>query len=357
MWGLPAGFGIDPLIGSGGTTYVNSVQHVSITIPTGAASATATISTVGSNAFILYLGFQASATTNTSIAYARVELTNTTTVTAYRNTSSGTDTVTVKCVVVDATSSLIASVQSGTISIGSASTSGTATISSTNASYTVLHYLGATNASTSQTFSQIESVLTVSGTTVTATRFASGAAQTVGFIAIEFQSAACNQAVQSYQTSWTSGTSITQTVTSVNTNNALLLYAGSSANISANEAQAEQYASLTNSTTVTLNVNTSSANSKNYNFFLIEFASGVLKSSVQRGTTTLTAVASNTSTISSVNTSKALVSFQHYSSSQATSNIPNCATNAALTNGTTVTVARNSGTNNVTCSWEVAEFN
>gem|GEM_PF-6850187 len=349
---------MDPNIAAAGSSYVNSVQYVTITIPTGAASNTATISTVGSRAFVLFLGFQATAALNPSISYARVELTNSTTVTAYRNASSASETVTVQCVVVDATANLVSSVQSGTVTIAGGGVSGTASISSTNASYTVLHYLGLTNASTStQNISQIEAVLSVSGTTVTATRLAAGSAETVGFIVIEFQSAACNQAVQSYQTAWNSGVTATQSITSVTTGNSLLIYAGSSANVAGNQAQGEQHASLTNATTVTFTVTTSSSNTKNYNFFVVEFASGVLASSVQRGTTTLTAVTSNTSTISSVNTSKAVMSFLHYTASQTTSNITNCVTNATLTNSTTVTVARSGSSNNVTGSWEVAEFN
>lgn len=353
FWSTPAGGG-----GGGGGTYVSSVQHVSITIPTGSTSATATISTVGSRAFLLFNGFQATAATDTSVAYARVELTNTTTVTAYRNSSSGSDTVTVKCVVVDATSSLIASVQTGTISIAGGGTSGTATISSVNASYTALHLLGYINSQTSLSLSNIEPVLTISGTTITATRQFSGNSSTVGFIVIEFQSAACNQAVQSYQLSWTnSGTSTTQTITSVNTNNALIIYAGSNGNSSSGINKIEQYATLTNGTTVTVNTNTAGFITCRYNFFVVEFASGILKSSVQRNTTTLTGVTSNTSTITSVTTTSALLNFLRYTSSQTTANIPNVCTNAVLTNGTTVTVARNSSTNNVIGSWEVADFN
>lgn len=358
MWGLPGNFGMDPHIGAGTTSYVNSVQYVSITIPTGATSASATISSVGSYAFVVFLGFEATASTTPSISYARAELTDSTTVTAYRNSSSASETVTVKCAVVDATNNLVSSVQAGTVSINAANTSGTATISSTDADYTVIHFLGLTSGNTTtQNLSQTEVVLSVSGTTVTASRVNSASAETIGFVVIEFQSAACNQPVQGYQVSWTSGTTTTQSITSVNTNNALLIYAGSNTSIAGNEAQAEQYASLTNSTTVTLTVNTSSANTKNYHFFVVEFASGVLNSSVQRGTTTLTGTTSNTSSISSVNASKSLLSFLHYSATQTTPNINNCVSTATLTNSTTVTVARSGSSNNVTGSWEVAEFN
>lgn len=344
--------------GGGGGTYVNSVQHVTITIPTSASSATATISSVGSYAFILYDGFQATSSSSSSISFVRLELTNSTTVTAYRHSSSGTQTATVRCVVVDATSSLLASVQFGTVSIASSSTSGTATISSTNSSYTAIHLLGMTGSQASLSYTGIEASLSISGTTVTATRLAAASTtMEVAFVVLEFQSSACNQAVQSYQKSWTnSSTSTTQSITSVDVDKSILIYAGSTGNSTSSAANTQQHAVLTNGTTVTISTNSAGSASCQYNFFVVEFASGVLASNVQRGTTTLTAASSNTSTISSVNTSKSLLNFLHFTSSQTSANIPNVQTNAELTNSTTVTVARNSSTNNVTASWEVAEF-
>jgi hypothetical protein len=352
FWSPPPGGG------GGGGSYVNSVQHVSITIPVNVTSATATISSVGSYAFILNDGFQATSSSNSSIAYVRLELTNSTTITAYRNSSSATQTATVRCVVVDATSSLIESVQYGTVSIAGSSGSGTSTVSSTNASYSVLHLLGYTTSQTSLAHNAIEPVLSISGTTVTASRItASVNTVEVGFVLIEFKNTACNQAVQSHQKSWTnSSTSTTQTINSVDTNKSLIIYAGSNGNSSSNGANIQQYATLTNGTTVTINTNSAGSLSCQYNFFVVEFATGVLNSNIQRGTTTLTGVASNTSTISGVNTSKSIINLLRFTCSQTTANIPNVQTNAVLTNSTTVTIARNSSTNNVTASWEVAEF-
>ncbi len=51
------------------------------------------------------------------------------------------------------------------------------------------------------------------------------------------------------------------------------------------------------------------------------------------------------------------MSFGRYTSSQVTASITNVVTNVVLTNGTTITVARNGTSGNITGAWEVAEFN
>lgn len=341
---------------TGGTTYVNSVQYININIASGSTSNTATISAVGSFAFILFNGFEASETLNTARSYARIELTNSTTVTAFRNTGTS-GTVTVKCCVVDATSNLIVSVQSGTISIASGSTTGTATVTAPAAGKFALHCLGWISTQTTLSLSNIEPLLTISGTTVTATRQFSGNTEVVGFVLIEFAVGALAQDVQSFAKSWTSSaTSSTQAITSVNANNTLILWAGSNGNSAGDESSIEQTAELTNSTTATLRVSNAGFIGCKYNFYVIEFASGVLNSAVKRGSTTLTGVTSNTSTIASVNTSKSAINFTRYIATSNSANINNVCGDVELTNGTTVTVSRNGNSGNITGNWEVAEF-
>ncbi len=360
MFTFPHGFWSAPPSGGGGGSggYINSVQHVSITIPTGAVSATATISSVGSYAFIVSSGSQTSAVSNTIYGYARVELTNSTTITAYRNSSTALYTVTVKCCVVDATSSLIASVQTGVVTIGASSTTGTATISSTNSSYTVLHCLGCTSTQSTLSYGALEPLLSYSGTTLTATRYTSASNTVdVGYVVIEFQSAACNQAVQGYQKSWTNtSTSTTQSITSVDPNKTMLFHAGNTGNVTNNGAAVKQHAVLTNGTTVTITTNSASSIACLYNFYVVEFASGVLNSNVQRGTTAMSAVNSNTSTISSVTTAMSVMNSMQFITSQTSTNMPGILCNAVLTNSTTVTANRHGTSGNSTISWEVVEF-
>lgn len=359
MFGLPASLGLPfKPAAAPATSYVNSVQYVTITIPTGATSATATISAVGSLAFLNNLGFETITASNGAIGYPRVELTNTTTVTAYRNTSDASITVTVKACVVDATSDLVTSVQRGTITVASGSTSNTATISAVTNANTIVTHQGQTTDETSQVIKQIENVLSLSGTTVTATRQdGTSGSITVGYQVVEFKGSALAQSVQNIAKTWNSGTSTTATITSVNTNNAIIFYAGSSCATTANHAQAEQMAQLTDATTVTISINTASTLAHSFNCSVVEFASGVLASAVQRGTTTLTAATSNTSTITAVNTSKAMLNYLHYTASTSTSSIRDTCSSAYLTNSTTVTVARGTANNNITGSWAIAEFN
>lgn len=337
-------------------TYVNSVQQVSITIPANTTSATATISSVGSLAFIVYGGESTSATATMARGYARVELTNSTIVTAYRN-GALTDTVTVNLCVVDATSSLVNSVQSGTVTIGVSNTSSTATISSVNSNYTVLTWLGQTTGD-SFSYGANDVYLSYSGTTLTATRITSNSATPiVGYQVIEFNSAALNSIVQDVKNAWTNtSSSSTQTITSVNVNNTILFYAGSGGNNSSNAATVKQRATLTNGTTITYNTNTAGSISCQYNLFVVEFASGVLNSSVQRGTITLSGATSRTATISSVTTTKTLMNSLQFTSTQTSSNLPNVLTRVSLTNSTTVTANKNTSTNATTLSYEVAEF-
>jgi hypothetical protein len=360
MWGLPGNFGSDPYIAAaGGSSYVNSVQHVSITIPTGAASATATISPVGSLAFIMFGGFRTTTATATNVGFARVELTNATTVTAYRQSSSGSDTVNVWCDVVDATSNLVASVQAGSVTMASGVVSDTATIAATNASHTVIHQLGLTSTQASLNLTALETVISLSGTTVTAERQTSSGALTVGYVVIEFQAAALNSAVQNFSKSWTSSSSTaTQAITSIDPDKTLLFWGGSYANTSSSESKALQRIALTNGTTVTLSTQTAGSIACLCHFSVVEFAPGVLASAVQRGTTSLSGGSGSGSTsISSITVNKSLLSFLHYNSSQIAANINHVCTAVELDSATTVTTLRQGTAGSVISSWEVAHFN
>ena len=339
------------------TTYVNSVQYFSITIASGSTSNTATISSVGSGAFIIFGGVTTSSSLSAAQALARVTLTNSTTVTATRN-SGTSNSVTVYGCVVDGTSSLITSVQFGTVTIAGSSTSGTASISAVTNANTALHYLGQSGANTNANENVQFTRIGLSGTTVTATRNSSDSSSiVVGFVAIEFNGSALNTSVQNVAASSSSSvTSYTATLgTSVNTNNTLCFYGGQTVNVTINSAQGCQRGSLTNGTTFTININTANAIAKNYNATVVEFVSGVLASNMQRGTTTISAATSNTSTISSVNTNKAALSFLEATTTSVTGGWNVIKTGVTLTNSTTVTSNLNSS-GTVTSSWEVAEF-
>lgn len=155
----------------GAPTLIKSVQRGTISI-TGAASATATITSVDTNNAVLrHLGSTYSASSiDQSKSKARLALTNATTITATVNTSPGADTCAVVYEITEYYPGVIRSVQRGTIS-GAAS----ATITAVDTSRSELVFLGFTTAIT--TGDQIYSVrhALVNATTVTQTE---GAAQT-----------------------------------------------------------------------------------------------------------------------------------------------------------------------------------
>lgn len=330
------------------------VQQVTITIAASATSGTATISAVGSGAFLMY-GFANTTAPNEAQSNPRITLTNSTTITATRDTSSG-QSVIVKCSVIDATPSLIQSIQFGTVTITTGNASATASISSVNANNTVIQYLGHTTGDTVDSMSTSYPVLSISGTTITSTvQVITTSNNVVSFCAIEFASGAMNQNVQSYSKTWTSGTSATQTVTSVNVNNALIFLAGRGTTATTNFGMGNSYADLTNATTVTVHNTTAlTATTNTYNFFLVEFISGVLNSNIQRGALIITGTASNTATITSVSTT---ASGCHSTGTATSSTTPNkMFTNVELTNATTITAAKANAANNTTSEYEVAEF-
>jgi len=286
------------------------VQQFSIKIGAAATSNTATINAVGSGAFILFGGVNPSVANNPAEDFAYVTLTNSTTITATRNSSTGSPTVT-GCIIDGDTTNLIKSVQYGTATIANLASTGTAAITGVKNANTAVHLLGWQSANTTLSGINEYPIVTLSGTTVTATRVGTVGALVVGFVVIEFQSSCLNQSVQNIAaTSALSTTSYTAAVTSVVINNSISLYAGSNtAVVTTNVAEVKQYGSLTSSTVFTVNVNTAIANAKSYNCSIVEFKSGILKSAVQRSTTTLTAVKSNSTTLSSVAISNSGVSW------------------------------------------------
>lgn len=95
---------------------------------------------------------------------------------------------------------------------------------------------------------------------------------------------------------------------------------------------------------------------------LSQFYPGSGIKSVQRGTITMANLETSASaTISSVDTSKSMVSFLGFTTTESSANLDTYLTRISLTNSTTVTVNRNtafgpSGTRSITVSYEVIEF-
>ena len=343
------------------TNYLTSsgCQQFTITIASGATTGTATINATGSGAFIVYGGINPSVTTNAAEGFASLTLTNSTTVTANRNTGTAGTVVIRGCVVDGDTTNLIKSVQYGTATVAATATTGTASISAVTNNNTVIHYLGCSAANATYTMAKQFAQLSLSGTTVTATIGAADAtyALVVAFVAIEFQGGVLNQAVQQISASSASSvTSWTAAVNTVVTNNTFVFYAGQTCSVSIGVNNTALFrGALTSTTVLTAYVNTAAAYAKTYGCCVVEFAAGILESAVQRGTTTLTGVVSNTTATTNVSASN---SFMNYLGN--TSNVAGVAMNNACGNGyfsdAFVAILKNSSSNNITAGWEIVEF-
>lgn len=349
------------LIGFGAFTLdsgnIKSIQQVAITIGTGATSNTATISAVDtSKSVIIWNGFNTDHTGSSAAeVFTRIALTNATTVTASRNTSSGSFSVIVRATVVEFTSSMVNSVQAGTIAFNTSQTSNTATITSVNTSYATVLWLGAITDYTSNSANTVlSSVQLTNATTVTANRnTAGGTNMTVGYMVVEFQAAVIQSIQPRAVTLATNATSSTDTISSVSTGNTLLLHNGSTA-VSANWANAFYYTSLAGSTSVTLARTGTSSTSRTIYYTVLEFVSGVLNS-LQRSTTAISGTSADT-TITGVNTAKTLCNWCGQHTLNTASQYQNIFATAKLLDATTVRGEKNSTSTSSTASWEAVEF-
>ena len=343
------------------TSYIKSIQQVSITIGSGATSNTATITSVDTTkAWVIFLGETSTTVSsdNNRYDFCRVELTNATTVTAYRDTSN-TGSVTVNAFIVEATSNLVTNIRAGTISLSGAST-GTATISSVVTSRSAVFYLGmTTNATGTTPATAIGGVTLTNSTTVTANA-ATGVTGVVGFIVVEFAAAAI-QSVQQFANAYTtSNTTDTQTITSVVQNNSMIAWGGGIFNSTSNWE--EPYSiQLTSSTNVNLVRQSGNTSTRTPYYTVIEFASGVLNSAVQRGILTIAAGnTSNTASISSINTSKGFANYVGGPtfSGTGTGGVTDTINSMTLTNATTITLQRatSNASRSSAAGYEAVEF-
>lgn len=300
------------------TGFLVSVQAVSITIGN-VTSQTATITSVDtSKAFIIQAGFNTQvATKNGATMFPRIELTNSTTVTVYRNTANVSE-ITFNAYVVEFDSRFIKSIQQGTVTAALAS-SGTTTISSVNTANSALFWLGSTSDDTSVNLNQYMCTVDLTdATTVTVNVRASLSTNICGFVVVEFWPQVI-QRIQGGSISATSSTatSFSTTITAVNLDNTFLAYGGQNAS-AVNFNSAYCRISHTDSTTVTAVRDGTASNNRLIHFRSVEFVPGVLASPVQRATITQTSAADGDTTITTVNTSKTAIHFTGNSSTGTT---------------------------------------
>lgn len=315
---------------------VESVEQVSISIAAAATSNTATISSVTtSRSIVIFNGTTNDTTSDSSGQFCRLDLTNSTTVTATRTNSTGN--LVVKGFVIQFKSGTTNSVQQGTITVaGISTTTNTATISSVNTSYSAVFYQGVSGAGTSGAENNyLTNVELTNSTTVTATRSNSSTGNDVvlGYVVVEFSSSYI-QSVQHVTVTLSAVASNTATISSVTTANCMTAYG----HFRANDGDPDCFGklTLTNSTTVTASHSTTSTSF--HKCVIVEFISGVI-TSVQRRTITIQDnVTSTTDTITSIDTAKSIVNYTGYSADG--DNPAEAACTVVITDSTTLTVAK-----------------
>lgn len=252
------------------------------------------------------------------------------------------------------------SVQHFAITIAAGATTGTATISSVDTSRSFIAWGGQTaqSGATDLAREAFAYLQLTDATTVTATRNTSDASDsvTVHGSVVACAAAFVSSVQQGTISMSTLQTTNTATISSVDTARAAVLYLGVICNLGNDNLDAAlQRVTLTNATTVTANRHVASAASAALAYVVVEFASGVVDSLQQRSVTLTSGNASDTDTITSVDTANTVLFFGGASVSNNT--FSNSFYSVALTNGTTVTLARtgtNTGTR--TINYTAVEF-
>lgn len=168
---------------------IKSIQRGTITVGAGNLTATATITTVvPANTRLVWIGNSSTEDGTTSVPSAglRVDLTNSTTVTATRLATTGSTIVSFE--VVEYVTGMVRSVQRGTISVTNGNLSGTATFATTltNVDRATLDVLG-WNHNTALFLTQMLARIAITNTTtLTMTRAGSANELTAGYQVTEW---------------------------------------------------------------------------------------------------------------------------------------------------------------------------
>lgn len=334
-----------------------SIQTFEITIATGATTGTATITAVDTTKAVIFWG--GFSTTNTATDYydamSRMTLTNATTITGTRHTSSATHAVTMRGTIVEFSSTAVQSVQYGTVTIGGSDLTGTASITGVDITRSAIFYLGLTvNGFPSfprDVYSRVELTDT---DTVTATRGnADASIITVSYCVVQFGQSVIASVQQ--KTKSVSGTelSYTDSVANAVLGRSILLYNGVSTS-SLGNARNNFTMQLTDESTVTFTRGSSTSTTSVIGYTTLVFAGNVIES-IQRGTTPMVSVASANTDITAVDTSLSVCNMNGFLTSNDNS-LKTVFPTARLADTDTVSAARGDSFGTCTPSWEVIEF-
>lgn len=349
---FPGVFPVSFFKAASGGFLASATQYVEVTIAAGSTSGTATITAVGSLAFLIYNGHTSAVLSGTT-GFPRITLTDSTTVTATRNTSDVGNSVVVRVCVVDPSASLVSSVEYGTITVAAASTTNTATIGSVDTSRSIVIWLGYTTTNgTAASSSSFTAVDLTDATTVTATRNASTGSVTASFVVVQFATGVI-QSVQKRSVTMTSNATTTaDTISAVTTANTLLFYNGVHSSVQAFNS-AYYRLELTSTTNVNLTRTATSTTSKTVKYTVCEFVSGVLTSN-QKSTTSVSGATSADTTVTGVTVGNSILSVAWYSATGSTAD--ETWASGKLLNTTTVRGQKNTAAQTSTLAWELAEF-
>lgn len=311
--GITMGVWSSSFINAIATTYVSSVQQVSIILnSTTGTSANATIAAVDtSRAFIYYQGITTDEAGGNAAQFqkARVTLLNGTTVVANRFATDAAETLTVNATIIQPTSALVDFVQYGSITMGTL-ISANATITSAAASRTAIAYLGnsldiGNNNSTTcdvRVFAASPTIV-VGNSNTSATD-----ANIVNFVAISYNPSVISN-LQQQTTVYTNASTavIGTTITSAATANSIIINGNFRSN-GAGFGRSKIYYSLPTAVTANSTRSLTTATTLGISRTIVTFVPGVLKT-VQRGTISLNGVTSANTAITGVNPNKAAANY------------------------------------------------
>jgi len=346
-----------------GRKYIKSVQYVAVTIAANQTTGTATITSVDTAKTAMTLnGWTTSGgSIDLKTQIPRVTLTDATTITATRNTSHATTTVTAYVCVMEFKAAAVTSVQYGTTAFISTDTSLTPSITSVDTSRAALFWTGFDTSGGGIGNTNFWRGRIASATTLQWDKNTAGNAGTISWCVVEFASGVTNSIQQVSGTSAVAAADTDVTITSVNTENCLCLWNGLTTGIgsiiwgdiahfgflqSATNFRFSRYGSVS-TTTRTMNAT------------VIEFASGVVRSRQTSQPTLSSGTASLNSTVTSVNGLFSALSMCGFAN-DATGGVNSSRVfiGSRLVNPTTITTSRDSSTSQESkTALELLEFN
>ena len=340
------------------SSIIESIQAFSIA-SNGASTATATITTVDTaNTIVIHNGFSATTANdgNLSVQYNQLVLTNSTTVTATFGSSAPAG-ITIKGYVIEFKSTVIQSIQTGDILIGSSSSSNTATISAVTLANSAVISTGGRIGDNNGSMENVMCTLALTdSTTVTATRGVSLASTNMWtrYYVLEFKPTIITSR-NAISNNMSGVTSTNTAITAVDLNKTILFNAGTRTGAS---SALTRCASLMFTSGLVRGIVGGTGDSQSTaNAQVLEFAQGV--SSVQSGSITIASGSlTNTATISSIDTAKSALIFSGVTATTSTQQLSSSYGHVVLTNATTVTATRGNAllTQDITLYFMVVTF-